>query len=285
MTVRCCALRPPTTAPDTQASHRARRTRSPAHGRRHLCQRGPSRTYTTSRPEVRSGRSDAHARPVCIARARRHNRAARRRPVSPRAIDRTPARRSLGEHDPDKHSAERRGPAQCSEYGKPSAAVGARMQRCRNTRRGDKTNLDDQCRLVAAGDVLAFGEHIPHASNDQDPECRPSHPIERASGHVCRLPTERPQRGHHGGKRELPAHPYGCCQHMEKHPYRVPADGQHGHSQSAKRNVPVAPRAGWRGRANSTLSLGRSMAAAGRDAGMAIERCSGGSGSAGPSRR
>jgi hypothetical protein len=68
-----------------------------------------------------------------------------------RAIDRTPARRSLGEHDPDKHSAERRGPAQCSEYGKPSAAARARMQRCRNTRRGDKTNLDDQCRLVAAG--------------------------------------------------------------------------------------------------------------------------------------
>jgi len=67
------------------------------------------------------------------------------------------------------------------------------------TRRGDKTNLDDQCRLVAAGDVLTLGEHIPYAGNDQDPECRPGHRIERAGGHVRRLPTERPQGRYQGG--------------------------------------------------------------------------------------
>jgi hypothetical protein len=88
------------------------------------------------------------------------------------------------------------------------------MQRRGKTRSGDKTNLDDQCRLVAARDVLALGEHIPHAGNNQDPECRPSHPIERAGGHVCRLPTERPQGRHQRRKRKLPADPDGCCQHM-----------------------------------------------------------------------
>jgi hypothetical protein len=43
------------------------------------------------------------------------------------------------------------------------------MQRRGKTRCGDKTNLDDQCRLIAAGDVLTLGEHIPHAGNNQNP--------------------------------------------------------------------------------------------------------------------
>jgi hypothetical protein len=155
------------------------------------------------------------------------------------------------------------------------------MQRRGKTRRGHQADLDEQCRLVAAGDVLAFGEHIPHAGNNQNPECRPGHPIERAGGHVCRLPTERPQGRHQSGKHELPADPDGCRQHMQKHPYRVPADGQHGHSQSAKRNVPVTPAVGADG-TYPMLSLGRSMAAAGSDAGKAIDRCSGEARFAGP---
>jgi hypothetical protein len=99
----------------------------PPRGRRHHRQRGPSRTYTTSRPAVRSGRSDAIQARCASHGLQGHNRGARGDGCPAEQSNRTPARRSLGEHDPDEHSAERRGPAQCSEYGQPSAAARARM--------------------------------------------------------------------------------------------------------------------------------------------------------------
>jgi len=152
------------------------------------------------------------------------------------------------------------------------------MQRRGKTRRGNETDLDDQCRLVAAGDVLAFGEHIPHAGNNQDPDAGQATRLNaRAATFVVSRPSAR-KAGHQDGQRELPADSDRCCQHMEKHPDRVPADGQHGHSQSAKRNVPVAPAPVGADGTHPMLSLGRSVAAAGSDVDMAIERCSGESG-------
>jgi hypothetical protein len=202
--------------------------------------------------------------------------------VPPEQSNRTPARRSLGEHDPYEHSVERSGSAQCSEYGQPGAAARARRPRRGKTRRGDQADLDldDQCRLVAAEDVLAVGEHIPHAGNNQNPECRPGHSIERAGGHVCRLPTECPKRRHQGRKPELPADPDGCCHTWRNTRTVSQPTVSTDTSNQLKRNVPVAPAVGADG-TYPTLSPGQSMAVAGSDAARAIERCGGEPGCAG----